>query len=266
MADGGVPVNRRALSGRLPSLRSETAPPRSSPGRSDAHGSLEVACFRLVPLFAGLSDDDLDQLAAGAQTRSFARGEVVFEAGRDPGRLFVVARGLVKVTRISAAGREQVVRLLGPGDFYGELSLFRPLPLASTGVALESAQVCMLSRDAVEALLHRSPRASLQMLSALSARIVELESLAEQLAVHPVEGRVAALLLKLAHARGAAQDGAVVEMPLTQEETAKLVGTTQETLSRKLHAMEDAGLIRLEGRRSVRLLRIEELARRAEGL
>ncbi|MBE3577900.1 MAG: Crp/Fnr family transcriptional regulator [Limnochordales bacterium] len=209
-------------------------------------------------------------LATGAQTRQFSKGEVVFQAGQDPGLLFVVARGLVKVTRISASGREQVVRLLGPGDFYGELSLFLPQALAATGVALQDARVCLLARSHVRELLHRSPEASLKMLSALALRIMELETLAEQLAVHPVENRVAALLLKLAAARGdvaaPVPQGTVVELPLTQEEIAKLLGTSQETLSRKLHSLEDAGLIRLQGRRCVRLLDVNRLADRAEGL
>lgn len=238
----------------------------AAPAGGGVRCAAEAHCFRRVPVFSGLSDDDLAILADGAESRAFRRGQVVFAAGRDPGRLFVVAAGLVKVTRVSAAGREQVVRLLGPGDFYGELALFRPRPLAATGVALGPARVCMLGREHVERLLRRSPEAGVQMLAALSARIAELEALAEQLGVHPVESRVAALLLKLAAAGDGARDGALLQLPMSQEEAARLLGTTQETLSRKLHAMEADGLIRLEGRRWVRLLQARALQRRAEGI
>lgn len=255
-----------------PALKADQHPAHPESGE---HCHPEAGCFRLVPLFSHLSDEEMQFLATGAQTRHFSKGEVVFQAGQDPGLLFVVARGLVKVTRISASGREQVVRLLGPGDFYGELSLFLPQTLAATGMALQDARVCLLGRSHVRELLHRSPEASFKMLSALALRIMELETLAEQLAVHPVENRVAALLLKLAVARGDVGDvaapvshgtGTAVDLPLTQEEMAKLLGTSQETLSRKLHALEDAGLIRLEGRRSVRLLDVNGLAERAEGI
>lgn len=250
-----------------PALKADQHPAHPESGE---HCHPEAGCFRLVPLFSHLSNEEMQFLATGAQTRYFSKGEVVFQAGQDPGLLFVVARGLVKVTRISASGREQVVRLLGPGDFYGELSLFLPQTLAATGIALQDARVCLLGRSHVRELLHRSPEASFKMLSALALRIMELETLAEQLAVHPVENRVAALLLKLAVAHGdvaaPVPQGTVVELPLTQEEMAKLLGTSQETLSRKLHALEDAGLIRLEGRRSVRLLDVNGLAERAEGI
>ena len=110
------------------------------------HCHPEAGCFRLVPLFSHLSNEEMQFLATGAQTRHFSKGEVVFQAGQDLGLLFVVARGRVKLTRVSASGREQVVRLLGPGDFYGELSLFLPQALAATGVALHSLEDAGLIR------------------------------------------------------------------------------------------------------------------------
>ncbi|WP_324715831.1 Crp/Fnr family transcriptional regulator [Carboxydochorda subterranea] len=222
-----------------------------------------AACFRRVPLFAELTEPELEELAAGSHPRHFRSGEVVFRAGEAPGYLYVVSSGLVKVVRTSADGREQVVRLLGPGDFYGELALFHPQPLPATAVALAEAEICLLSRPHVEALLRCNPAASLKMLRALSARVGELEALVEQLAVHPVEERVAALLVKLATAGGPIADGVVVKLPLKQEELARVVGTTQETLSRRLHVLEDEGIIRLEGRRLVRLLDAARLIERA---
>ena len=233
-----------------------------APGVRDA----ETACFRRVPLFAVLPDEDLALLSSVAERRRLDRGEAAFTAGRDPARLFVVAHGLLKVTRVSASGREQVVRLLGPGDFYGEVSLFRPRPLEASGIALEPAVVCMLGRSGVERLLRSSPEAGTRMLAALAERIAELEALVEQLAVHPVESRVAALLLKLANAAGQSRDGGLVRLPLPQEEVARVLGTTQETLSRRLRALHADGVIRLEGRGIVRLLRTQELRRRAESL
>lgn len=237
---------------------------RPDAARHAADGcSLPMACFRRVPLFSGLSEQELATLAAAASTRRFRRGETVVGAHQSPGRFFVVADGMVKVTRISPGGREQVVRLLGPGDFFGERALFDPHPLGASAVALEASQICMLDLVSVQQVLRSSPEASLTLLRALAARIHELESLVERLAVHPVEGRVAALLLKLATARGVPVDGQTVTLPLTQEEMAKLLGTTQETLSRKLQAMEADWLIERLDRRRVRLLKVGELRARA---
>lgn len=216
-----------------------------------------------MPLFAELTESELAELASGAHPRRVAAGQTVFRAGESPGHLYVVASGLVKVVRTSAEGREQVVRLLGPGDFYGESALFAPQPLPATAVAMGEAVVCLLGRSHVAGVLQRNPSATLKMLRALSARVDELESLVEQLAVHPVEERVAALLLKLARAAGPVADGTAVTLPLKQEELARVVGTTQETWSRRLHAMEDDGIVSLEGRRTVRVLDVRRLTERA---
>lgn len=259
--DTGRELTTRIMpSGPEPILTGEPATAEPEAGGSYA---LPMTCFQRVSLFRGLPRKEMAELAGLASARRVRRGETIVGALESPGRFFVVAEGLVKVTRVAPNGREQVVRLLGPGDFFGERALFAPDPLEATAVALEPSQVCMLDLTGVRQVLQRNPEASLTMLRALAARIHELESLVERLAIHPVESRIAALLLKLARSRSAPVDGQTVTLPLAQEELAKLLGTHQETISRKLQALEAEGLIQRLGRRRIRLVDVAGLRARA---
>lgn len=199
-----------------------------------------LACVNLVPLFAGLSTEGRRWIAEVAVTRHFQRGEQVHRPGQRAA-LRIVHSGRVKVLRISESGAEQLLRILFPGDFHGETSLLAGRPVDSWAEALDPTEVCVLGADQVERLLRERPEVALRMLSSVSARLADAEQQLSSITGASVARRLGEHLLELAAEAGSA----TFRLPSTKKDLASYLGTTPETLSRRLGALQDAGLVRL---------------------
>ena len=217
-----------------------------------------------VPLFAALDDDDAGEaLSAALTTRQVARGHVVFREGDAGDRLFVVLDGKVKISRTASDGRENLLTVLGPGEMFGELSLFDPGPRTATATSVTDSTLASLDHDDLRPLLLERPAVAVHLLRALAQRLRRTNEAMADLVFSDVPGRVANALLGLAEKFGVADaDGVRVQHDLTQEELAQLVGASRETVNKALSEFANRGWLRLEGR-TVLLLDTERLARRA---
>ena len=217
---------------------------------------MDSALARL-PLFAALDPDAAAALEAVMSSRGVVRGHVVFHEG-DPGdRLFVVLDGKVKISRAAADGRENLLAVLGPGEMFGELSLFDPGPRTATASAITECTLAGLDHDDLR------PGVAVHLLQALAQRLRRTNEAMADLVFSDVPGRVAKALLDLAEKFGSGEDGGIrVRHDLTQEELAQLVGASRETVNKALSEFANRGWLRIEGR-SVLLLDPERLARRA---
>jgi CRP-like cAMP-binding protein len=216
-----------------------------------------------VPLFAALDNDTAELLVAALTTRPVVRGHVVFQEG-DPGdRLFIVLDGKMKISRAAADGRENLLAVLGPGEMFGELSLFDPGPRTATASAVTDSTLASLDHDDLRPLLLDQPGVAVQLLRALAQRLRRTNEAMADLVFSDVPGRVAKALLDLAERFGDDEgDGVRVKHDLTQEELAQLVGASRETVNKALSEFANRNWLRLEGR-TVLLLDRERLARRA---
>lgn len=216
-----------------------------------------------VPLFAALDGDTAELLAAALTTRTVVRGHVVFEEGDAGDRLFIVLDGKMKISRAAADGRENLLAVLGPGEMFGELSLFDPGPRTATASAVTDSTLASLDHDDLRPLLLDQPGVAVQLLRALAQRLRRTNEAMADLVFSDVPGRVAKALLDLAERFGDDEgDGVRVRHDLTQEELAQLVGASRETVNKALSEFANRNWLRLEGR-SVLLLDRERLARRA---
>jgi CRP-like cAMP-binding protein len=216
-----------------------------------------------LPLFAALDSDAADALAAAMTTRSVERGHVVFREGDTGDRLFVVLDGKVKISRAASDGRENLLVVLGPGEMFGELSLFDPGARTATATAVTESTLASLDHDDLRPLLVERPGVAANLLQALAQRLRRTNEAMGDLVFSDVPGRVAKALLELAEKFGDAEpDGTRVRHDLTQEELAQLVGASRETVNKALSEFANRGWLRLEGR-SVLLLDADRLARRA---
>jgi CRP/FNR family transcriptional regulator, cyclic AMP receptor protein len=216
-----------------------------------------------VPLFVGLDDETASALASALTTRAVVRGHVVFQEGEKGDRLLVVLDGKIKISRAAADGRENLLAVLGPGEMFGELSLFDPGPRTATATAITESTLASLDHDDLRPLLLAQPTVAAQFLRALAERLRRTNEAMADLVFSDVPGRVAKALLDLAERFGdESSDGVLVRHDLTQEELAQLVGASRETVNKALSEFANRGWIRLEGR-SVLLLDRERLARRA---
>jgi len=216
-----------------------------------------------VPLFAGLDAELADALSGALTTRAVVRGHVVFNEGDTGDRLFIVLDGKIKISRAAADGRENLLSVLGPGEMFGELSLFDPGPRTATATAVTESTLASLDHDDLRPLLLDQPAVAMQLLRALAQRLRRTNEAMADLVFSDVPGRVAKALLDLAEKFGDSEsDGVRVRHDLTQEELAQLVGASRETVNKALSEFANRGWLRIEGR-SVLLLDSERLARRA---
>jgi CRP/FNR family cyclic AMP-dependent transcriptional regulator len=216
-----------------------------------------------APLFAEMDTENSRALIDSMNPVAFARGDVLFHEG-DPGdRLFVIRSGKIKLGRRSSDGRENLLSIQGPGEMFGELSLFDPGPRTATATVVADAQLVELAHTDLVAWLEQHPTVAKHLLKALAHRLRRTNEALADLVFSDVPGRVAKALLDLASRFGEPTDeGVRVAHDLTQEELAQLVGASRETVNKALADFAARGWVRREGR-AVVLLDSDRLERRA---
>ena len=219
--------------------------------------------LRRAPLFDGLDEESAKALRRQMPDVKLSRGEHLFMEGDAGDRLYVVLEGKMKLTRASADGRESLWSVLGPGEMFGELSLFDPRPRTSTASAVTDVTLAALAHDALRPWLLERPEVSMHMLQALARRLRRANDVTANLVFTDVPGRVAKNLLDLADRFGEQdRDGLHVHHDLTQEELAQLVGASRETVNKALADFAARGWLQISAR-SVLILDSERLRRRA---
>ncbi|HLW47389.1 MAG TPA: Crp/Fnr family transcriptional regulator [bacterium] len=211
------------------------------------------------PLFADLPASQLEKLAALLRRRRYRAGEPVFREG-DPGTaLYVVETGEVKVLLGGSEGKEVVLALLGPGEFFGELALLDGEPRSADAVATAAGELLVLPREDFLRFLREVPAVAVNLLASLSRRFRRTDRLVHDAAFSDVRTRVTRLLVELAETRGKPGQGGVVIGPrLTQGDLASMVGATRESINKCLRSYTAQGLVRHERGRLV-LLNVDRL-------
>jgi CRP/FNR family transcriptional regulator len=219
--------------------------------------------IRKAPLFSALDDEASEALKRSMAEVNLGRGQVLFREGDAGDKLYVVAEGKVKLGRTSTDGRENLLAILGPGEMFGELSLFDPGPRTATATAVTDTQIFALGHADLTTWVSGRPEVALSLLKQISSRLRRTNEVIGDLVFSDVPGRVAKALLDLSSRFGVeSEDGVHVGHDLTQEELAQLVGASRETVNKALADFAGRGWIRLEAR-AVVLLDLERLARRA---
>ncbi|MEW6277221.1 MAG: Crp/Fnr family transcriptional regulator [Candidatus Eremiobacterota bacterium] len=223
-----------------------------------------VEILRKVPLFAGLSEEDLRALTSIVHRKRQSRGTVVFQQG-DPGDEFLVLiEGSVKVELMNAEGKELTLTILQPFQFLGELALLDDVPRSATVVAMENATFFVIHKADFYRMLESYPRMGLPIIRQLTRRLRILTDDIASLAFMDAYTRVARKILALADEMGQRNDQGhvLIDQPLTHQEFANLVGTTRETVTKILNEMKDHELISI-ARHRICILDPRELADRA---
>jgi len=219
--------------------------------------------LKRAPLFEGLDEESARTLRRQMPDVKLSRGEHLFLEGQEGDRLYIVLDGKLKLTRAAADGRENLLSVLGPGEMFGELSLFDPRPRTASVSAITDATLAGLAHDALRAWLGDHPDVSIHMLRALARRLRRANDVVADLVFTDVPGRVAKNLLDLADRFGEQErDGLHVHHDLTQEELAQLVGASRETVNKALADFAARGWLQISAR-SVLILDTERLRRRA---
>lgn len=220
--------------------------------------------LRDAPLFKALDDEAATSLRKSMSLQELKKGQTLFQEGQTGDRLYLVKSGKVKLSHASGDGRESVFMVLGPGDMFGELSLFDPGPRTSTAIAVTDSEILGLGHSDLKPWLQDRPEVAQALLQALAHRLRRTSETMSDLVFADVPGRVAKALLELGEKFGSKSGtGLSVHHDLTQEELAQLVGASRETVNKALADFASRGWIRLETR-SVELLDLDRLSKRAK--
>ena len=223
----------------------------------------EEEVVRRAPLFTALDEAAAVSLRASMDTVKIAKGSILFKEGDDGEHLYVIVDGKLKLGTSSGDGRENLLSILGPGEMFGELSLFDPGPRTSTATAVTDAKLLSLGHEKVIPWLKQNPEVSLQLLTRLSQRLRRTNEAVGDLVFSDVPGRVAKALIDLGDRFGkTTPEGLLVNHDLTQEELAQLVGASRETVNKALADFAGRGWLKLDGR-SVLIADVDRLSKRS---
>jgi len=223
----------------------------------------EEEVVRRAPLFTALDDAAAASLRASMDAVKIAKGSILFKEGDDGEHLYIIIDGKLKLGTSSGDGRENLLSILGPGEMFGELSLFDPGPRTSTATAVTDAKLLSLSHEKVIPWLRQNPEVSLQLLTRLSQRLRRTNEAVGDLVFSDVPGRVAKALIGLGDRFGkTTPEGLLVNHDLTQEELAQLVGASRETVNKALADFAGRGWLKLDGR-SVLIADVDRLSKRS---
>ncbi len=212
-----------------------------------------------IPLFSHLAPAELRRFAEVTHEQRYARGSAIVSED-DPGdSLFIVRTGRVKVVLVAEGGREVILGVLGPAEYFGELSLIDGQPRSANVIALEDATLLVLRRDDFRERVEATPALAWALLTELSRRLRHADGKIGGLALLDVPARIARLVIEVS------ADGATDAdtRPLTHQMIAQMIGASRETVSRALRDFEAAGWIEVE-RRRIRVRDRAALTARAE--
>lgn len=196
-----------------------------------------IAALKAQPYFKSLDAVELERLAQALVECAFDKDRIVFLEGEPSQGLYIVREGMVKIYKLSAEGREQILRYMNAGESFNEVSVFDGGANPANVAALQPTTVWILPRTPVIDLIKRRPDVALAIIQNLGARLRQLVGLVEDLSLRQVSARLAKLLLETASEQ---------EHALTQQEMAARLGTVREIIGRSLRQLETRGLIKIE--------------------
>jgi len=219
---------------------------------------VNASVLRSVNIFVDVPTADLDVLATGLRRRRYARGQVIFTQG-DPGTsLCIIETGRVRIVVGSDEGKELVLRVLVPGDVFGELALLDGEPRSADAVAQEACQLLLLQRSDFVEFLEARPKVATTLLAALSRKLRLTTQQAQDIAFLDVPARLARTVL----AQAIPENGTAPVCRLTQSELAGMVGATRESVNKIIVSYKERGYISVDQRHHLTIHDSRALARR----
>lgn len=210
-----------------------------------------------VPLFEGLTQEQLAKIASLARVRSYPARTVVVSQGEPANALFAIMRGRLKVASSGPDGRDTMLGIMAEGEVFGEVALLDGGTRSATCIAIEPCELLVVDRLQFLELLEQSPGIAVKLLHVLSGRLRRLSQRSEDAAFLDVPSRLARSLLDLATRFGerppgvTKNGGVLIALKLSQQELGDLVGATRESVNKHLKDWARQGLLELDGGRMI---------------
>jgi CRP/FNR family transcriptional regulator len=197
-----------------------------------------------IGIFSTLKDRDLKEIAPYFIPESFKKKETVFSEGDPPDWFYIVREGKVKITKLSHEGREIILEIISPDDFFGGIAVIKGFPYPANAVAMEDTKLLKVSRGDLMRILDRFPSVMYCIAQNMGDRIKGSHETLKNIALERIEARIASLLIKLADKTGEkTPSGILIDIRLTRQDIAEMVGTTVETSIRTMSKFKKLGIV-----------------------
>ncbi len=205
----------------------------------------QIELLKSIPYFSGLKPAELDSVRKLIFEKRYDQGEMILLEGDAAEALYFVAFGIVKVFKTSADGKEQILKIMRPGEPVNDAPMFNGGLNPASAQAMGQVLLYGITKSDLEAIIRSQPQVALNVIKVMAGELRHLMSLVEDLSFRHVTGRVAKILLEYAG------DEKGAEPRLTQRDMAAMAGTVREVVSRSLKTLEEEGVIRLDRHRIV---------------
>lgn len=206
--------------------------------------------LKRAPTFSDFNEAELEEVAQLVIERKFKRHTVIFHENEPGNAFYIIKTGRIKVYKVSEDGRELIIGIFGDGGIFGDVPVFDGGPYPASAAAMTDSVVWSINRADFERLIRAHPEISLKVIRVLGRRLRQAHNLLRDMALKNVPQRLASLLLKLKEEYGSeTASGTVLELPLSRQDMAELIGVSRETATRELSKFAKAGLIEVDGRR-----------------
>ncbi|MGM0419626.1 MAG: Crp/Fnr family transcriptional regulator [Bacillota bacterium] len=207
-------------------------------------------CLKDLSVFSLLDWEEIESICENGYVKNYRKGEIIFFEADSEKKLYLLVDGQVKLSMLSSEGREKVMTILQAGDIFGEISLFDHDPHPLTAEVVEEAKLMILEWSNLEEIIMDQPRLALKIIEALSKKTRLLTSQVRDLVFHDAIGRLANLLIRFAKDFGKeTEEGTMIELILTHQEIANLLGVSRVTVTKTLNKLIDQGLIKIKERK-----------------
>jgi CRP/FNR family transcriptional regulator len=218
-----------------------------------------ISYLKKIPFFSSLDKEALEKLNNLIIMRNYKKGMFIFLEDEPGEALFFIKSGQVKLSKMVETGEEQILQILKAGDIFAEVVLFDQGVYPATAEVIEEAKVGMVQSRDIKNLLKENPEIAIKILNVMSKRLRQAQLKIRDLGLKDTRGRTAGMLIKLAEEYGKrVNKGIELDLSLTREEFANLIGTSRETITRILSDFKDDNLVKV-GRKKVIITDLEGL-------
>jgi len=191
--------------------------------------------LKQISIFSELKDEFLEKIHQISTLRKYGKGRIIFMEGEPGEAFFYIKSGLVKISKLSRDGREHILHILNEGHIFAEVTLFNKTVYPATAEVLEDAEIGMVRNRDLEKVIVENPELSLQLIRYLNRRLEEAHMKIRDLALYDTYARTAQALIKLSEDYGRkSSKGVELDLNISRQELANIVGTTRETVIRAL--------------------------------
>jgi CRP/FNR family transcriptional regulator len=197
-----------------------------------------------LSVFSSLNEKDVEEIQDYLVSEQYRKKETIFSEGDPSDWFYIVKKGKVKITKLSVDGKEIILEIIPDMNFFGGLAVLRGFPYPANAVAMEDTEAVKISKNNLMKLLDRFPDIMFSIVQSLGDRMKDSHETAKSIALEKVSARIASLLLKLSEQVGSdTPDGRAIDMRLTKQDIAEMVGTTVETSIRTMSKFKKMGII-----------------------